>query len=230
MANRQTFTQQDIDSFHWLKFPGQNGEFLFALSGIIKIDMKGASQNWLGNRVTCTINIPDLPAGMGLYIRYHTPFAALNSIYNQNLSNNSGHSVNSANLVNIHPVGNFGVKEITLALDLAVRDNDAYLYRVGFNVLLTGFLRPLPPVDPCLDEQNALNRLESLCNGGYQAQIDALQDLLPDAPPPQKADIIRAIRELQEKLNSCPTDLTSARKALNVCRLTNTPQDLPVGQ
>jgi hypothetical protein len=33
----KVFSQSDIESFHWLKFSGQNGEVLYALSGIILV-------------------------------------------------------------------------------------------------------------------------------------------------------------------------------------------------
>jgi hypothetical protein len=148
MANRQIFTQQDIESFHWVRFPGADGELLIAMSGIIRTEIKGSSQNWLGVPITCTINIPTLSQGQGLFIRYHCPFAALNSVYNQNVANNSGHSVNTCRLININPGGNFGSNHVTLELGLAVRESDAYLHRVGFNIILTGVLRPLPPVEP----------------------------------------------------------------------------------
>lgn len=220
--NRQVFSQSDIRSFHWVKFSGHNGEVLYALSGIILVNMVGSSQNWAGLAITCKVNIPELPAGMGFFIHYHTPFASLNSIFNQNQANNGGHSVNSFDLVSVHPNGNYGSKEITLALNLAVSDSDAVLYRVGFNVILAGIFRPLPPVDPCLQEVNALNRLENLCDGGYESLISIAQEQLQHAAPPQKAAIVRRIRELQENLNNCPVDLEAARSALNRCRLRST--------
>ncbi|MBK8610822.1 MAG: hypothetical protein IPL84_13015 [Chitinophagaceae bacterium] len=148
MPNRQTFTQQDIESFHWVRFPGMNGEILFVLSGIIRTETKGSSQNWLNVPITCQINIPTLPQGQGFFIHYHAPFAALNSVFNQNQSVNSGHSVNTCRLKDVNPNGNFGSNTITLELGLAVRDSDAYLHRVGFNITLAGVILPLKPVDP----------------------------------------------------------------------------------
>jgi hypothetical protein len=220
MANRTNFTQSDVDSFHWLKFNGQNGEVLYALSGIILVNMAGASQDWLGESITCKINIPELPAGSGLFIHYHTPFAALNSIFNAGQAVNGGHSVNNVDLVSVHPNGNYGSKEVTLALNLAVRDSDAYLLRVGFNIIMSGVLRPLPPVDPCKAESDELNRLDKLCNhGGYEGLIEALQAQLQNASPSQKPDIIKEIGRLQKSLQNCPIDLANADAALTACRV-----------
>jgi len=220
--NRQFFTQEDIVSYHWVKFNGPSSEVLYALSGIILVNMKGNSQNWLGNDIKCKMNIPDLPAGQGIFIRYHAPFASLNSIYNQNQAINGGHAVDTCQLVDIHPNGNYGTKELTLALKLAVRDTDAYLYRVGFNIIFTGFLRALPPVDPCKDEADALARLQRMCNGGYQGIIDSLQELLATATTQQKEGIMDAIRELNEKIDRCPVDIANAEKALASCRIRDT--------
>jgi hypothetical protein len=229
MANRQTFTQQDIESFHWVRFPGLNGEVLFALSGIIRTETKGDSQNWLGVPITCKIDIPTLPQGQGFFIYYHAPFAALNSVFNQNQSINSGHSVNTCKLKEVNPDGNFGSNTITLELGLAVRDNDAYLHRVGFNIMLAGVIRPLKPVDPCKAEVDKLTELEHGCGGAYQAIIDSLRASLPTATPQQKGDINRAIGQLEEKIRSCPVDLGNARNALNRCRISQTSStDLPV--
>lgn len=223
--NRQTFSQTDIASFHWVKFNGQQGEILYTLTGIILVDLKGSSQNWMGLNITCKIDIPELPAGEGLYIRYHAPSASLNSIFNERQANNGGHSVNTCRLDNIHPDGNFGTRQITLALGLAVRDSDAWLHRVGFNITLTGVLRPLLPVDPCKDEAEKLQQLQNLCDGGYESQIAIAQAQLQHASPAQKPAIIRLIRRLQESLGNCPVDLQTAQAALNRCKITQ--GDLP---
>ena len=146
MANKNYFSQADIDSFHWLKFDGQNGEVLYALSGIIKVNMMGSSSGWVSLPITCTIDIPVLPAGMGLFIKYHTPSASLNSIYNKGQAINGGHAVNNCRLN--FPNGHVSSNQTQLALDLAVSDTDAVLYKVGFNIIMSGYVRPIPPPPP----------------------------------------------------------------------------------
>src|SRR5882672_9837754 len=116
MCNRTEFSQSDIESFHWVKFNGQNGEVLYALSGTIFVNMTGNSPSWLQLPVTCKIDLPELPPGQGLFPLYWTPFASLNSIFDKDVANNGGHGVNSFNLISVHPDGTYGSKDITLSL------------------------------------------------------------------------------------------------------------------
>jgi hypothetical protein len=148
MNNRISFNQSDIESFHWLKFKGQNEEVLYSLSGLIPVKMLGNSENWVDETVTCLINIPELTAGKGIYVHYHTSFATLNSIFNKNHAVNGGHAVNYFDLNSPNSHGYFGSPFIELKLKLAVRDVDAVLVKVGFNITLTGEYLPLWPNPP----------------------------------------------------------------------------------
>ena len=227
-SNQTEFTQKDIESYHWVKFNGQNGEVLYALSGVILVNMKGDSNIFLPLRVTCKIDIPELPAGQGFYVFYHTPFASLNSIYNPGEAVNGGHAVNNFDLVSVHPSGNYGSKDITLALMLGVSDFDATLYRVGFNVILTGVYRPIPPVDPCQAEVDELKRLETLCSGIDKEIHDHKGTFNPKGSPDEKASYKQTLDRLTKIKETCPTNLAAARNALNVCRLTVVPGTGPV--
>lgn len=148
MSNKTAFNQSDIESFHWLKFNGQNGEVLYSLSGIIPVKMSGNSQSWLDETITCNIEIPELPAEKGLYVYYHTSFASLNSVFNKGNAFNGGHAVNYFDLDSPNSHGQFGSKLITLKLKLAVSDVDAILIKAGFNIIFTGVYLPLWPNDP----------------------------------------------------------------------------------
>jgi hypothetical protein len=63
------------------------------------------------------------------------PIASLNSVFNANVSNNAGSSVNTFAVTQPAPS-----RLITLVIDVASRDTDNYLYRVGFFVTLVGRL------------------------------------------------------------------------------------------
>jgi hypothetical protein len=119
----------------------------------------------------------------------------------------------------VHPGGNYGSKDITLSLNLAVSDIDAFLYRVGFNVILAGVFRPLAPADPCQTEIDKLKKLEFDCHSGYQNQIDAKKAILETVDRREYARIKGEIDVLTEKLGRCPIDLTAARNALNLCKI-----------
>ena len=220
--NRTSFSPSDITSFHWVKFYGANNQVMYVLTGIILVNMQGnTTSDWLGLHGTCKINIHELPAGNGLYIRYHAPFASLNSIYNHNVSNNSGFSVNEFNLVDVRPNGQFGSRQLTLAFDLAARDSDAFIYRVGFNITVSGEIRPLPPVIPCAEEQNRVNELlatkESLERTieFLPSAIDAEQD------PWRKRQLIQWLARSRAALQQCITNLQAAQQALTTCQISH---------
>lgn len=63
------------------------------------------------------------------------PIASLNSIYNSGASNNAGSSVNTFAIRQQAPA-----ETVDLEMDVAVRDSDGYLYRIGFYVTLVGRL------------------------------------------------------------------------------------------
>lgn len=220
--NRRTFSREDIDSFHWVKFWGINGQVMYVLSGVILVDMKGSTPNdWWGFAATCTIDIPELPAGSGLRIHYHAPFASLNSIYDYNVSNNAGYSVNNFKLEAVDSVANYGVKQVNLVFELAARDSDAFIHRVGFNITMTGDLRPLPPVKPCEEEKERVQQLEE-AQGRLKNQIEILSGKIETEDDPwRKTQLIQALSQAKHALEQCQQNLIEARQALTFCEIIN---------
>ncbi|MFL6846665.1 MAG: peptidoglycan DD-metalloendopeptidase family protein [Allosphingosinicella sp.] len=137
----------------------QDQKWLLCLSGVAMVGLTGqTSSDW--TRTTVSI-WPDLHAPMQHAIAKHgipapqgaalwfqveqwAPFASLGSIFNQNQSINSGFAVDvwrpnpfhsDTDAVTNAPLNNLfrGFQA-----DVAVRDNDAHLYRVGYNILLLG--------------------------------------------------------------------------------------------
>ena len=134
------------------------------LSGVVLIDMKGTSTaQW--RRETLLI-APDLrapirfaaqqfgvqlPPGLNesayysnFLVEQWAPFASLSSVFNANVSNNSGFAVDvwrpnpffaAEDLATNAQVSNLfsGIQA-----DIAVRDSDAYIYRVGYQITLIG--------------------------------------------------------------------------------------------
>jgi hypothetical protein len=146
--------------------PGQiqNQKWLLVLSGVAIVDLKGTSGAvWLRETVSIrpvlnsalnhAINryaIPRPPGTeggnywTGFQVEQWAPFAALSSIFNQ------GHSINSGFAVDVwrpNPFGT-GIDAFTNAplnnlfvgiqVDVAVRDTDAWLYRLSYNITLLG--------------------------------------------------------------------------------------------
>jgi hypothetical protein len=134
-------------------------KFLLVLSGVGIADFKGNSTSqWLHEtfRVFPDLQGPlkyavnkyhiPLPAteALNFQLEQWSPFAAMSSIFNQNVSNNSGFAVDAwrpnpfgsgTDAVTNQPVGNLfnGV-----LVDVAVRDTDAIMHRLSYNFTLLG--------------------------------------------------------------------------------------------
>jgi hypothetical protein len=132
-------------------------KWLLVLSGVAITDFKGNSPAaWLAetlmirpdvssplNHAVDKYSIPK-PGTVKFQVEQGIPFAATSSIFNQNQSVNSGFSVNvwrpapydtgidasSGAALNMLFTG--------IAVDVAVRDNDAWLYRVSYHITLLG--------------------------------------------------------------------------------------------
>jgi hypothetical protein len=141
-------------------------KFLLVLSGVVIADLEGNSGsqwlhetlsflpdmagpqnsgplNWAINRFA----IPKPPGqnfSIGFSLEEWAPFASLSSIFNQDQSINSGFAVDvwrpthfstGTDAFTHSPVGNIftGVN-----VDVAVRDTDAWIFRVGYNITLLG--------------------------------------------------------------------------------------------
>ncbi len=140
----------------------QEQSWQLVLSGVVLIDMKGVSSaQW--RRETLLIN-PDLkepiktanrlygfplPAGHEDTFRYlfqveqRAAFASLSSVFNANVSNNSGFAVDAWRPnpdFTVTDTENLQVPNIFSGVqaDIAVRDSDAFLYRVGYHITLIG--------------------------------------------------------------------------------------------
>jgi len=122
---------------------------LIILSGVALINFRGNSSNWVRDRVTLGIN-DDLARAIAnapyqprpgfffaFVIEQWAPFATVNARFNANVANNDG---TAADAFSLDP--SFGA---TLHVDVAVRDTDAEIFRLGYQVSLYGRL---------LEEQN----------------------------------------------------------------------------
>lgn len=136
-------TPNQIQTPHSLLFKTSekvnNQEVYFvSVSGVAVFSFKGNSLQWLHDKLTIhaplPVNLIPVPPKQGYYpvfkCKYWVVYASLNSIFNQGPANNSGHAVDSFRLTNPGNVSNTAFMEA----ELAVRDTDAYLFRVGYKV------------------------------------------------------------------------------------------------
>ncbi len=141
-------------------------KFLLVLSGVVIANLEGNSgSQWLHETLSF---LPDMagpqnsgplnwaighwgipkPAGqnftVGFSLEEWAPFASLSSIFNEHESINSGfavdvwrptHFATGTDALTHAPVGNIFTG---INVDVAVRDTDAWLYRVGYNITLLG--------------------------------------------------------------------------------------------
>jgi hypothetical protein len=144
------------------KIQDQTWELL--LSGVVLIDMKGVTTaQWRRETILIMpdlngpilqaaahygIPLPPGTSGSNYYCNFqveqHAPFATVSSIYNQGESINSGFAVDV-----FRPNPYFTATDIFtnaarnnlfsgIQVDAAVRDSDAYLYRLGYRITLVG--------------------------------------------------------------------------------------------
>jgi hypothetical protein len=139
-------------------------KWLLTLSGVAVVNVKGSSQQWDGSTLVLQPTVLDpmhfavttygVPTPPGIEGSQYTlgfalepggaPFASLSSIFDQDESVNAGFAVDvwrphhfdsGIDTFSHQPVGNLWTG---LEVDVAVRDTDAWLFRVGYNIALLG--------------------------------------------------------------------------------------------
>jgi hypothetical protein len=152
-------------SRHFIAYPHGGGVYTIVRSGILVLPnesseaarqagrpwgptgFKGTGEsNWRGERVAVALDLkpsisrlhPPVPAPSRHWafdIDQWAPMASPNSTYNAGPSVNAGSAIDTFAIRQTAPAD-----VVTLDLDVAVRDVDGYLYRVGFYVNLVGRL------------------------------------------------------------------------------------------
>lgn len=146
MPNRTYFGQQDIFTYHWVEFNVPNSRICYVLTGVFVVNLMGSSQNWLRQRIYLSIPIPALPQGYGLHIEQWAPLFTLTSIYNRDNSVNNGDAIDNFDLSSRVTDSNYGESSANFYADVAIRDSDAFIYRIGYNITLIGTRKPLQPI------------------------------------------------------------------------------------
>jgi hypothetical protein len=139
MPFQGNFPDEGKESIHWAKFEA-SGRMWYSLSGVVKTTFKGVGGGWERGTLIAQISIPDLPVGMGLKIEHWVPYAALNSVANDGPSNNAAWAVDTFSL---HGFDTRPVTSVELDCQLATRDVDGYVLRVGYHIDLVGVVTKL---------------------------------------------------------------------------------------
>jgi hypothetical protein len=147
---------------NWIAFKTneeeENGSpvYYVAASGVAILDefKAGDSKGWRKDKVSIKVPLdiqriewPERDGFKPIFgvKRGSLAYVSLNSIYNKNVANDSGHAVDKFYIKHVNPnYKNQGLQDpidfsprigtAFVEADIAVRDSDAYLYRVGFKV------------------------------------------------------------------------------------------------
>lgn len=134
--------------------------WLFFLSGVAIVNFKGESPTawrWdslrlyidLSGPIGATGRWPSPGKALAFQVEQSAPFATINAIYDASTAVDAGFAVDAFRPILISA----GVERIPnvfeyLEVDLAVRDTDAWLYRVGYQITLLGRIVEYTPERP----------------------------------------------------------------------------------
>lgn len=151
-------TTDRVASRHWLRFPvpalGPNVEY-FVFSGIgVFEELKGEGSNWAEGSAGILADYGNLIGPQEAIKLWHwTVNVDLSSLFNQNVANNTGWSVNEFTLQRVFDINGdeFAAPGGMLRINsqVAIRDIDAYILRLSYNVSILGEVARFetPPVE-----------------------------------------------------------------------------------
>jgi hypothetical protein len=143
---------EPFEGLHKLAYLLPDGRAHLILSGVALLDLQGAKKpsgqehyQWVRRTYELTlrtgfladqVQLPPVPEGQRRVLRLErwAVFAGLNSIDNLNLSNDAGHAVDRFGLR--AQSGTDINDDVTMFVDLAVRDEDGHVRRVGYQLNL----------------------------------------------------------------------------------------------
>ena len=138
------FDRHDRNRFirhNWTHSKTGDGFEHIVLTGVVAIHERGESEDhWKREQIDLLIPIPNVPSGKVLRLKHWAPFVTLNAIYKKNMASrnvadNGGYAVDDFKILNTR---NGHSQTVTVQTDVAIRDDDSFLYRIGYNVTLIG--------------------------------------------------------------------------------------------
>src|SRR4051812_16843735 len=138
---------EGLTSQHFTKSTTTEGHLSYRLTGIV---IYGAApprlaegRDWERSGVSFSVPIPDLPDGWFHLIQW-APFVTLSSISNTGPAVDAGWAVDDFGIeAPQHPIGTGpGSPGVTVFCNIAVRDVDGFIGRLGYDVTLIGDFEP----------------------------------------------------------------------------------------
>ena len=114
---------------------------LITLTGIVRIDLKGAGSQWRKEELTIEPRIVYTPRDRALQVKHWAPFVTINSICNKDTAVNAGWAVDSfwIELPSDRKI-TYKNPHVTVKARIMVRDSDGELSKIGYHVTLSGKL------------------------------------------------------------------------------------------
>ncbi|MBN9133996.1 MAG: hypothetical protein J0H48_11640 [Nitrosospira multiformis] len=186
--------------------PGQpeDQKWHLVLSGIAFFTFQGTSTgDWRRDSLRMAIDLKPAmqftgrSAAPGKELRFQVeqwaPYSALNSIFDANQSVNAGFAADSFRMI-FATRGAFSQIFESFEVDLAVRDSDAFIFRVGYHLTLIGTIVETQPLVRVPDVRNSGRTFQAVCNTAT-ARLQAVslrahcsasvnQPVAPSSPPP----------------------------------------------
>lgn len=140
----QTAFPEKFKCLHHVHTRTADDKELVTLTGIVLVDVEGAS-GWHRENLRIRLRIPDniIPTDPSFFYRrlrieQCAPFFTINSISNKGQAKNAGWAVDE-----FWGPGSITIRagdELEFRVRVAVRDTDAWLFRIGYNISLLGRL------------------------------------------------------------------------------------------
>ncbi|MGI5130126.1 hypothetical protein ACQEVB_25215 [Pseudonocardia sp. CA-107938] len=119
-----------------------SGKRGYVITGTARMQFKAAGQDWSRGSITFDVPVPELAPGMGLRLIYWAPLVTLAAVSNDSVATDAGWAVDRFDLLMTHLCRRF----VTVKADVAVRDADGWMWRLGYSVNLVG--TPAPESGP----------------------------------------------------------------------------------
>jgi hypothetical protein len=128
-----------VSSPHYTKFTTGEGQLAYTLTGVVVINEKGDGSKWRRFGLDFDVPIPDLPPEQAMKLIHWAVLVTPNSIANDQAAIDAGWAVDDFHLVNPNDQQKGYVR---VMCELAVRDVDGLILRLGYFIQLLGILVP----------------------------------------------------------------------------------------
>lgn len=142
MEGNPDYNGDRFESLHSVHTITKDDKHLITLTGIVRLDIQGVStKKWREEEVSIQPKIVYIPKDHALQIEHWAPFVTINAIYNKNQANEAGWAVNNfwIHLPADHLI-TYRVAFIDVRAKVLVRDSDGWLFRVAYQVTISGKL------------------------------------------------------------------------------------------